>query len=173
MLCEGWKRLRRICPAFSRVLPAGERLVAGQSAAGDKKGAEFTKGSEAGEVTPVLACDRERVRPQSAVSKTSKGKGNDMTADKLVHDLKAISRDAEDMLQATAGELGEKARDARARLTSALESAKATCGRLQDQAVAGARATDKAIREHPYQTVGVAFGVGLLVGVLALRRGRE
>ena len=36
-----------------------------------------------------------------------------------------------------------------------------------------ARATDKVIREHPYQTVGVAFGVGLLVGVLALRRGRE
>lgn len=96
-----------------------------------------------------------------------------MTADKLVHDLKAISRDAEDMLQATAGELSDKARDARARLTSALESAKATCGRLQDQAVAGARATDRVIREHPYQTVGVAFGVGLLVGVLALRRGRE
>ncbi len=96
-----------------------------------------------------------------------------MTADKLVHDLKAIGRDAEDMLQATAGDLNDKARDARARLTSALNSAKATCSRLQDQAVAGAKATDKVIREHPYQTVGVAFGVGLLVGVLALRRGRE
>jgi len=36
--------------------------------------------------------------------------------------------------------------------------------------VTGAKATDKVIREHPYESIGVAFGVGLLIGVLATRK---
>ena len=35
---------------------------------------------------------------------------------------------------------------------------------------ASARAADRVIRDHPYQTVGIAFGVGLLVGVLVNRK---
>ena len=31
------------------------------------------------------------------------------------------------------------------------------------QTVAAAKATDKAVREHPYQAIGIAFGVGLLI----------
>ena len=33
-----------------------------------------------------------------------------------------------------------------------------------------AKAADRVIREHPYQTIGLAFGLGLLIGVLARRR---
>jgi ElaB/YqjD/DUF883 family membrane-anchored ribosome-binding protein len=58
----------------------------------------------------------------------------------------------------------------RARLSSAIESAKATYNRLEGKAVAGAKATDKAIRAHPYESLGVAFGMGLLVGVLMGRK---
>lgn len=36
--------------------------------------------------------------------------------------------------------------------------------------VAGARSTDVAIRENPYQSLAVALGLGLLVGVLIGRR---
>ena len=32
------------------------------------------------------------------------------------------------------------------------------------------KAADKVIRDHPYQTIGIAFGVGLLIGFLARRR---
>jgi len=32
------------------------------------------------------------------------------------------------------------------------------------------KATDRVVREHPYQSIGVAFGVGLLIGVLINRR---
>ena len=95
---------------------------------------------------------------------------NALSTDRLVKDLKTVARDAEELVQATAGEVGEKAKEARWRLANALESAKASCAAVQEKAVAGAKATDRAIREHPYQSVGVAFGIGVLIGVLVHRR---
>jgi ElaB/YqjD/DUF883 family membrane-anchored ribosome-binding protein len=89
---------------------------------------------------------------------------------KLVADFKVVLTDAEAMLKATAGELGEKARDARVRLSASLESARAGMHRLEEKAVAGARATDELIRTHPYQSLGVAFAAGLLLGVIASRK---
>ena len=95
---------------------------------------------------------------------------NEANMEKLVADLKILSRDAEAVLQATAGQAGEKMSELRSRLSTALDSAKATCHRIEEKAVAGATGADKAIREHPYDSGGVAFGVGLLVGVLVGRR---
>jgi|ERR1051325_6903585 ElaB/YqjD/DUF883 family membrane-anchored ribosome-binding protein len=95
---------------------------------------------------------------------------NELNTDKLVTDLKRVVRDSEELLQATAGAVGDKSHEMRERLSSALESAKATCHKLEEKAIAGARATDRTIREHPYQSMGVAFGVGLLIGVLVTRK---
>ncbi len=95
---------------------------------------------------------------------------NEANMEKLMTDLKTVTRDAEAILQATTGQAGEKMVELRARLSSALDSAKATCARLQEKAVAGAKVADKTIREHPYESMGVAFGVGLLIGVLVTRR---
>ena len=89
---------------------------------------------------------------------------------RLVRDLKLVMRDAEDLLKATAGEAGEKVKEVRARLTAALESARATCDDLQDKTLEAAKATDQVIREHPYESIGAAFGAGLLIGVLVGRR---
>jgi ElaB/YqjD/DUF883 family membrane-anchored ribosome-binding protein len=60
-------------------------------------------------------------------------------------------------------------RELRAKLEAATEKAKEVCKRLQEQTVAAAKATDKAVREHPYQAIGVGFGLGLLIGVLVMR----
>src|SRR6266404_1756666 len=95
---------------------------------------------------------------------------NESNAEKVLTDLKVLARDAEEMLKATAGQAGDKMSDVRTRLAGALESAKATCHRLEEKAVAGAKATDRVIREHPYESIGVAFGLGLLIGVLVGRR---
>jgi ElaB/YqjD/DUF883 family membrane-anchored ribosome-binding protein len=89
---------------------------------------------------------------------------------RLSGDLKLVIRDAEDLLKATAGEAGEKIKEVRGRLSTALQSAKANCEKLQDKTVEAAKATDQVIREHPYESLGVAFGVGLLLGVLVGRR---
>jgi ElaB/YqjD/DUF883 family membrane-anchored ribosome-binding protein len=91
-------------------------------------------------------------------------------SEKVMQDLKALVHDGEQMLKAGAGELGEKSHALRAKMQSTIESAKATCQRLEEKAAAGAKAADKAIREHPYQAVGIAFGLGLLIGVLATRK---
>ncbi len=89
---------------------------------------------------------------------------------RLAGDLKLVMRDAEDLLKATAGEAGDKVKEVRSRLASAMESARETCEKLQDKTLEAAKATDHVIREHPYESIGVAFGLGLLIGLLVARR---
>lgn len=67
-------------------------------------------------------------------------------------------------------ETADKAHELKARLTAAIESAKVAAEKLEEKTIAAAKATDRCIRDHPYQTLGVAFGLGLLIGVLAGRR---
>ena len=97
-----------------------------------------------------------------------------MARDRVLRDLKTLARDSEALLKATAGDLGEKAGEARRRLTRALERARATCAELQEQTLASAKAaakkTDTVIRDHPYESIGIAFAVGVLLGVLAARK---
>jgi ElaB/YqjD/DUF883 family membrane-anchored ribosome-binding protein len=91
-------------------------------------------------------------------------------SEKLSTDLKRLVHDSEVLLQDSAAAAGEKARDVRERLAHTLESAKANYARLQEKAKEGARATDKLIRDHPYQSMGIALGLGVLVGWLVRRR---
>lgn len=107
----------------------------------------------------------------------SKFKGKrkeDMTTteanERLAADIKLLARDAEELLRATAGEAGEKIKEVRQRLSKAVESARATCENLQDQTAESAKAADEAIREHPYESIAIAFGVGALIGLLVGRR---
>ena len=51
-----------------------------------------------------------------------------------------------------------------------VDDLKAVIQRAEEKAVERAKAADKVIRTHPYQTIGIAFGLGLLVGFLARRR---
>ena len=80
-----------------------------------------------------------------------------------------LAGETEELMDSNA-EQGEKLAELRARLDSAIESAKVAAQRLQEKTVAAAKATDQCIRDHPYQTLGVAFGLGLLIGVLVGRR---
>lgn len=98
------------------------------------------------------------------------GSGAGNPRDKIVADLKNLVADAEELLKVTAGDLSEKAREARSRLNVALEKAKSSAQQWEERASAGAKATDKLIREHPYQSLGIAFGIGVLLGVLVNRR---
>ena len=65
---------------------------------------------------------------------------------------------------------GDKVNAARKRLAAALERGKEICDRARAKVVEGAQATDQVVREHPYQAIGIAFGVGALIGYLATRR---
>lgn len=83
------------------------------------------------------------------------------------------SHDSHSLLAATVDATEEKVIEARNRLSAVMDAATETCAGLQKKAVAGAKATDKAIRGNPYQAMGVAFGIGALVGFLLSRRNRD
>ena len=61
----------------------------------------------------------------------------------------------------------------RVKLESAIEKAKDACERLEEKTVAAAKAADKVVRNHPYQAIGIALGLDLLSGVLAMRKRKE
>jgi len=97
---------------------------------------------------------------------------NNMTApegtrEKLVQDLMTLLQDAEELIQATGGNLAQKSKE---ELMAALEKVKVTCLRIEEKAAATVRNADSLIRDNPYHAVGVAFGLGLLVGVLVSRQ---
>ncbi len=81
-----------------------------------------------------------------------------------------LAEDARALMAATADVAGEKVGEARKRLTAALESAKEIASNVRDKAVEGAKAADEVVREHPYQAIGIALGIGAIIGFLAARR---
>ncbi|MCV2352437.1 DUF883 family protein [Paucibacter sp. Y2R2-4] len=94
--------------------------------------------------------------------------------DRLMKDLHSVVAEAEGLLRATAGQAGEGASELRAKVQASLDRAKHNLADLQDAALekakAAGRATDAYVHENPWQSMGVAAGVGLLLGLLISRR---
>jgi ElaB/YqjD/DUF883 family membrane-anchored ribosome-binding protein len=86
------------------------------------------------------------------------------------NDMGTLAEDARALMAATADVAGEKVTEARKRLAAALDRGKEIYGRAREKAVECAKATDEAVHEHPYQAIGIAFGVGAIVGYLLARR---
>jgi len=85
-------------------------------------------------------------------------------------DQEALAEEARAFLDATVEVGGEKVAQARQRLAAVLEKARETCETVRDRTIEGARAADESIREHPYAALGMAFGIGAVVGCLLARR---
>jgi ElaB/YqjD/DUF883 family membrane-anchored ribosome-binding protein len=81
-----------------------------------------------------------------------------------------ILDDARDLVVATADVVEDKVVQARNRLSAAMAAAGESCAAAQKKAVESAKAADKAIRANPYPAIGIALGVGALVGYLLRRR---
>lgn len=97
-----------------------------------------------------------------------------VTKDKLVSDLKLVVADAEELLRLTANQAGDRAAELRSRVQDHLVSAKQKLAdadlALRDKAKDVARATDDYVRDNPWRAVGIAGGIGLVVGMLISRR---
>jgi ElaB/YqjD/DUF883 family membrane-anchored ribosome-binding protein len=96
------------------------------------------------------------------------------TADQLMSDLKSVVNDAEALLNATSTQTGEKIQAVRARAEESLRNARARLTEIEQEAMRRAKeiadATDEYVRDNPWQSVGIAAGIGLLLGVLLGRR---
>ena len=86
------------------------------------------------------------------------------------NDMGTLAQDARDLMAATADVAGEKVGEARNRLAAALERSKEIYGKVRDKTIEGAKATDEAVREHPYQAIAIGFGLGALLGYVIARR---
>lgn len=98
----------------------------------------------------------------------------DVTKEQLIHDFKVVVADAEALLKATAGEGGEALAAARTRAGESIAAAKAKMGEAEAILVAktkaAAKATDEYVHVHPWQAIGVAAALGIVIGVLIGRR---
>ena len=99
---------------------------------------------------------------------------SDVTKDKLISDVKLVIADSEELLRATAGQAGDKMAEARAKIQDHLNNAKASLAEAQaavvERAKAVGHATDDYVHDNPWRSVGVAAGIGFIVGLLIGRR---
>lgn len=102
---------------------------------------------------------------------------NDMASthkDKLMSDLRVVISDAQEVLRMTADQAGESAADLRSRVQARMNQAKDDLLHLQEVTVARAKAaghaTDEFVHENPWKSIGIAAGVGVVVGLLMNRR---
>lgn len=99
---------------------------------------------------------------------------NEVTKDQLIADFNVVVADAEALLKATANQGGEKLAEVRAKAEESLKVAKVRLLEAQDALIAksreAAKATDEYVHENPWNAIGVAVGIGLLMGFLMGRR---
>jgi ElaB/YqjD/DUF883 family membrane-anchored ribosome-binding protein len=97
-----------------------------------------------------------------------------VSTDKLFSDLQTVIEDAEALLQATASQTGEKIDAIRTRARASVHQARERLVAIQaktaDQARQAAESADEYVHKNPWQAVGIAAGIGLLLGVLISRR---
>ncbi len=95
------------------------------------------------------------------------------TPKELLNDLHTLVADAEKMMGES---ISEHTADAVSALRTRYDAAQERLSDIYEGAktrvVAGAKCTDTAIRENPYQALAIAAGVGLLAGVLLGRRSK-
>jgi len=82
-----------------------------------------------------------------------------------------LAKDARSLMTATTDVAAQKFGEARQLVVETVASAKETAGRVRDQAVDYAKVADEVLHEHPYKALGIALGVGALLGYLVSRRG--
>ncbi len=73
--------------------------------------------------------------------RTKTGNGNNVDLERFLEDIKLVVRDGQELLKAG--------------LTG-----------VRERAITGAKTTDRAVREHPYQTLAIIFGLGMAMGLL-------
>ncbi len=96
------------------------------------------------------------------------------TRDELLSEFKALIGDAEALLKATTDQAGETITAVRQRIEQRLEEGKKSVAEaevlLLEKTKEAAKSADVYVRENPWNAVGIAAGVGLVVGLLVARK---
>lgn len=93
----------------------------------------------------------------------------EMVPEEIIAELRTLVNEAEKII-AQSGSAPSMLAGLRERFERAQHQLGDLTADAKKKIVSGAKATDQTIREHPYQSIAVALGAGLLVGVLLGRR---
>jgi len=95
------------------------------------------------------------------------------TPKELFTEMQALVAEAQAMMAESVSEHTADAVSAlRSRFADAQERFNEVYAGARKKVIAGAKCTDEAIRENPYQSIAIAAGVGLVVGILLGRRSK-
>ncbi|WP_150577185.1 DUF883 family protein [Pandoraea aquatica] len=94
--------------------------------------------------------------------------------EKFMTDIKSVLADAEDLLKQAANTTGERASELSDKALALLKQAKEKASDVQvvvvEKSKQAARATDDYVHDHPWQAVGIAAGIGVVIGLLLNRK---
>lgn len=92
------------------------------------------------------------------------------TPEQLIEHINRLMAEAEAMIAGPVTDVAQsRLADLKDRLESARDKVSHAYKAARNGVVAGAKYTDNQIRQHPYQSLGIALGVGVLLGVLVGR----
>jgi len=91
------------------------------------------------------------------------------SSEDTITELRDLLREAETVLAETGGTAGGKIDALRDRLRAALAEGRTVADRLREAARHQAEELDARVREHPYESIGIAVGVGALLGLAVSR----
>ncbi|MEO6006285.1 MAG: hypothetical protein ABIZ04_23800 [Opitutus sp.] len=92
------------------------------------------------------------------------------TPEEIAEHISRLMAEAEAMLEGpVADRAADKLGDLRARFENLQSKAADVYGDARKRVVAGAKATDETIRSHPYESLAIALGIGVLLGALIRR----
>ncbi|MBA4142123.1 MAG: DUF883 domain-containing protein [Nitrosospira sp.] len=96
------------------------------------------------------------------------------TKEKLVKDFQSVISDTEELMKSVSNESGGKAQAVRDNIEQNLKLAKEYLEDFEDIVIdkskTAARVTDEYVHENAWQTIGLAVGIGILIGYLISNR---
>lgn len=99
---------------------------------------------------------------------------DEVTKEQLIADFRTVVADAEALLKATVNQGGDELAAARGKAEESIKAMKAKLADEQAAALAfsrdAAKAADEYVHLYPWTAIGIAAGIGLLVGLLSSRR---
>ena len=90
--------------------------------------------------------------------------------DQAFTELSALIEESEKLLKSSASLVGEDAETLREQIALKLQQARDSVTRVRDRTLPAFEATETYIGGHPWQTVAISAGFGLVVGLLLGRR---
>lgn len=95
---------------------------------------------------------------------------DDQIKDQAFSDLQALIEESEKLLKSGASLVGEDAESLRGQIAQKLQQARLSVSSVRDRTRPAVEATEMYIGGHPWQTVAISAGLGLVVGLLLSRR---